>query len=213
MFNQKIPTAELLIAPGCAHCPSVLLALSELLKESIIGELNVINVAVHPEAADQRNTRSVPWMRIGDFELEGSTEKQTLRNWATHAKNGTGLGEYLQDLLESQKLDKATSLASNNSDALHALLELASDLETPMGVRIGIGAVFEELPSSSLSPLIPQLLTLSKSEEISLRADAAHYLGLVKTPEAIVRLQAMLQDTHPDVKEIAEDALEIQDPQ
>ena len=63
--------ALLLIATGCNHCPAVLEGLSRLLKQGRIGRLDVVNLAVHPETGQALGVRSVPWTRIGPFELEG----------------------------------------------------------------------------------------------------------------------------------------------
>ena len=47
----SVPDAELLIAPGCVHCPVVLDGLSALVKAGAIGRLEVVNIAQHPEIA------------------------------------------------------------------------------------------------------------------------------------------------------------------
>ncbi|MGB5200334.1 MAG: hypothetical protein WBR56_10600, partial [Sedimenticolaceae bacterium] len=44
------PDAELLIAPGCAHCAAVLAALTALVKRGDLGRLNVVQLGAHPEA-------------------------------------------------------------------------------------------------------------------------------------------------------------------
>ena len=79
------PDALLLMAPGCAHCPVVLEGLGRLLKEGRLGRLEVVNVAVHPEAAVAAGTRSVPWTRIGPFELDGLYGPAELAEWAAYA--------------------------------------------------------------------------------------------------------------------------------
>jgi len=50
----------LFIAPGCPHCPAVLQALSELLKDGEIAEMEVSNMALLPEKSQQLGIRSVP---------------------------------------------------------------------------------------------------------------------------------------------------------
>ncbi|MCU7801111.1 MAG: thioredoxin family protein [gamma proteobacterium symbiont of Lucinoma myriamae] len=56
---------KLFIAPGCPHCPNVLQALSELIKDGEIAEMEVSNMALVPEKAQELNIRSVPWIKIG----------------------------------------------------------------------------------------------------------------------------------------------------
>ena len=55
MSISPAPHAKLLVAPGCAHCPTVLQHLSTLLKENALGKLEVINIHQHPEIAQQLN--------------------------------------------------------------------------------------------------------------------------------------------------------------
>lgn len=82
--------ALLLIAPGCAHCPVVLEGLSLLVKQGNIGRLEVVNIVSHPEIASELGVRSVPWFRIGNFELEGSHTPEELRIWAERASQTDG---------------------------------------------------------------------------------------------------------------------------
>ncbi|BAN70001.1 sigma 54-interacting transcriptional regulator [endosymbiont of unidentified scaly snail isolate Monju] len=101
------PDVLLFIATGCAHCPAVLAALSELVKQGAVGRLEVVNIAARPEAAQIAGVRSVPWMRIGPFTLQGSHTPAELRQWVERAARGKGVAEYLGELIENQRLDEA----------------------------------------------------------------------------------------------------------
>jgi hypothetical protein len=202
------PDALLLMAPGCAHCPLVLESLGRLLKEGRLGRLEVVNVAAHPEAALAAGTRSVPWTRIGPFELDGLYGPAELAGWAGHAAAGTGMGAYLAHLLEHRQLDRAAAVARREAGALAALLGLAGSLETPMGVRIGISAVVEELQDTpALRDALPALAGLTASPGPQVRADAAHYLGLTGSDGARQPLERLLADPDPQVREIAAESL------
>jgi hypothetical protein len=188
----------------------VLRGLGELLKKGGIGRLEAINIAEHPEAAAEVGTRTVPWCRIGPFELEGLHSERELADWAEHARQGTGMPEYLSDLLESQKLDRVTRLVREQPGRQPDLIALIADLETPMGVRIGVGAVFEELAQhGELSALVPQLGALTRFPEPQIRADACHYLGLTEAPEAIPFVKPLLEDPDAEVREIAAESLPL----
>ena len=76
------PDALLLKTSSCPHCPIVLKALQALEAEGSIGELTVINIEDQPELADELGVRSVPWTRIGPFELAGLRTEQELRDWS-----------------------------------------------------------------------------------------------------------------------------------
>jgi HEAT repeat protein len=85
---------------------------------------------------------------------------------------------------------------------------LAGDLETPMAVRIGVGAVFEEFAgSASLAEVVPELGALCRSDEAQVRADACHYLGLSGAAEARPHVRDLLDDPDEEVREIAAESL------
>lgn len=202
--------ADLLIAPGCAHCPGVMDSLGKLVKEGLIGRLTVTNIAVHPEAAEQAGTRSVPWVRLGPYELEGAHSPAELREWAQLASDGGGMGVYLAYLLEHHRLPRAEAMVNDNPALLHELVPLVADLETPMGVRIGIGALFEEAQDQGqLAEILHELGALTLSPEPQVRADACHYLGLTESAEAADYIRPLLDDSDEQVREIATESLEL----
>ena len=205
--TTSVPDATLLIAPGCPHCPKVLQALSEFVKRGEIGSLEVINIAIHPEAAEKAGTRSVPWTRVGSFELVGALTPQEIRETIEKAGRADPL-EHLVHLLETSRLDEVVKAISNTPDALPSLVTLLDDLDTPMAVRIGIGAVLEELPETLVRSAETALITLTDSGNQSVRADAAHYLSLVDTDTSRETLQRLLSDSSEEVREIAGESLE-----
>jgi len=207
-MSQTPPDAQLLIAPGCAHCPVVLESLSQLLKSGRLGRLEVVNVQAHPEVAREVGTRSVPWCRIGPFELEGEQGPAELDKWTEHAAVGTGLSEYYAHLLETQRPHKVAEAVTREPSSFDGLLGMLEDSETPMTVRIGIGVVLEDLQGNPLLlHALPVLLRLAASDAANVRADAAHYLGLTRAPEAAAVLRGLLQDENPDVREIAAESI------
>jgi hypothetical protein len=210
MTSVNVPDAELLIATGCTHCPVVMAALSDLLKKGRIGRLDVYNIAAHPQAAEARGARGVPWIRIGPFELSGAHTPAELADWVERAGSPTGWQDYLQDRLAGGELEAATAAARRDAAARQALLALAADLETPFAVRIGVGAVLEELgPEGLLQDLVePIERTLVGSEHPQVRADAAHFLGLSGSPAAADPLRRLLDDDNAEVREIAQEALD-----
>lgn len=208
MSNQP-PDAYLLLAPGCAHCPTVLEGLSQLLKAGKLSRLEAVNIVAQPDAAEQASVRSVPWCRIGPFELDGAQSPAELTKWTQHATLGSGLDLYYSHLLETQRPHKVTSAIQHNPASLIELLGLLEDTQTPMSVRIGIGVVLEDLQGNPiLLHGLPSLMRLAQSNEANIRADIAHYLGLIHSDEAVALLGKLLQDEHPDVREIAADSLE-----
>ncbi len=202
----------LLIAPGCPHCHSVLHSLSELVKKGDIGRLEVVNIAVHPEIAQEVGTRSAPWIRIGSFELSGNYTPGELADWAKKAAAGDAGRDYIRELLEQQQLDQASHYIKDHPESLPLLLELMQDEDGSLSVKFGVGALLEELEGSTLlQGLVPALGDLTHSEKANIRGDAAHYLGLSHSPHARDRLVPLLDDPQQDVREIAAESLALLD--
>ncbi|MBI3775459.1 MAG: thioredoxin family protein, partial [Gammaproteobacteria bacterium] len=109
-----VPDALMLLAPGCAHCPVMLATLAELLKRGVIGRLDVVNIERHPEIAQQLGVRSVPWLRIGEFELSGARSPLELERWAQRNGSVQGHADYLTELLKSGVLNQAISVVDAN---------------------------------------------------------------------------------------------------
>jgi hypothetical protein len=203
------PDALLLLATGCAHCPGVLEGLSQLLKQGRLGRLEAVNIVEHPEAAQAVGTRSVPWTRIGAFELEGALTPAELARWVELAGSEDGYADYYSHLLETRRPHKVRQLLERHPETLSQLIALLADDNTPMAVRIGVGVVMEELEGDPLLVSGLEYLTaLAGSQQANVRADAAHFLGLTRHQDAAEPLKQLVTDAHPDVREIAEEALQ-----
>ena len=201
---------KLFIAPGCPHCPNVLQALSELIKAGEFAELKVSNMALVPEKAQALNIRSVPWIKIGPFELTGSQTKGELQTWINRAESETGMQDYFNELLKSGELKTVIRLLKKSPDLLHHLPQMMQNEATSLGAKIGIGAIFEEFQgSAAIQALIPSLSELIKSDNASIRNDACYYLGLTESPDAIAPIQSLAHDETKEVRETAHDALVI----
>lgn len=210
MSHREPPDALLLMATGCAHCPTVLQHLAELLKQGRIGRLEAINIVEHPEVAQRIGTRTVPWTRIGGFELTGSLSLGELEQWIDLTDKRDGAASYLSHLLETQRAHVAVDWLERNPDRVHDLLSLLESPATPIVVRIGIGVVAEELQGTPIwRAALADLIKLARSEDPAMRADAAHYLGLTRARDALEPLKGMLEDVNPDVREIAAESLAL----
>ncbi len=206
--KQAIPSALLLTAPGCPHCPGMKRVLEELLKEGLIGELDTVNIAEHPQQAETLGVRSVPWLKLGEFELEGLHSVGELRSWAGHAATPEGLGIFFTEQLKSGRLPKVMNMIRQHPDQLDALLQLAADAETELTVRIGISAVIEDLAGSgTLLEYLPVLETLGTHSDPRVRADACHFLAMTNSELAILPLERLTTDGNRSVREVATDSL------
>jgi hypothetical protein len=202
------PDALLLITGGCSHCPAALQALTALLKEGAIGRLQVINVAVHVEEAESRGVQSVPWTKIGPFEVEGVSTPARLRELALGVNDDAVFDAWLLETLKAGKRQKFEALVRQEPQRIHALARLMKNPEASMAIRLGIGAVLEELHGSGFSdPLIPGLAGMLGSDDRLLRADACHFLTLIGGEAIRSHMLACLNDADSEIREMAEEWL------
>ena len=212
MTKPSIPSAPdalLLLTSTCPYCPAVLTALNDLVKKGDIGKLEVVNIGTHPEIARRYGVRTVPWVRLGPFELEGLRSPAELKQWVERANTPEGLAEYFHELLKEGALQKVSAQAAHSPKALDALLRLLGDSDTELTVRIGINAVFEGLEgNAALQRSVEALIALSTHRDAHIRGDAAHLLSLTHSPLAQSHLDRLLQDEIADVRDIAREGLE-----
>jgi hypothetical protein len=79
-----------------------------------------------------------------------------------------------------------------------------------MSSRIGIGVVMEEFADTKLLQSYRERLEkLLEAKEIRIRVDAAHYLSLTASRQAIVALKKHRNDDNADVREVIEDSIEV----
>ena len=206
--GTSTPSATILITPQCPYCPAVISGLITLLKAGDIGKLEIINIVEHPEIARQKGVRSVPWTQINALELSGALTGKELKKWVAIAREQQR-SDYLSHLLETDRLPQAIEHIKSDPQQLPGLLTLLNDLDTPMAVRIGIGAVLEELEQTQfISAVVEPLLAMLASEHQQIRADAAHYLSLTADKKAIPALETLLHDPAAEVREIAAESIE-----
>lgn len=214
--NSTPPSALLLIATGCQHCPSVLQSLSELIKEGKLASLEVVNIVSAPERAQALNVRSVPWVKIGEFELVGMKSKSELQQWIDKSSQSADASsdkaidmvDYFEELLSNGELDKVQQLVESKPQTMQGLFDIMQNDQSSLSARLGVAAVIESLAGSNL--LIQQVGALGnycKDKNPRVRNDACYYLGLTHHNSARRYIEPLLQDDNAEVRETAEDAL------
>ncbi|MGV8933436.1 MAG: HEAT repeat domain-containing protein [Gallionellaceae bacterium] len=203
------PDALLFIAPGCIHCPVVLQGLSELLKQTLIGKLTVVNVVAHPEIAKEYGVRAAPWLQLGPFTLTGAQTPAELKQWTEWASSEEGAVHYVEHLLKEGGFKKAVAFVAEDTQRLKPLLAIVANPEANIEVRLGVSALLEGYSNKAeLQHLLPQLAELTHHADHRVRADACHLLGLTGSASARNFVESCLQDTHDEVREIATEALQ-----
>jgi hypothetical protein len=208
--NHTAPEALMLLGTHCPHCPLVLASLSELVKLGVLSKLEVINLEQRPEIGSELGVRTVPWVRIGTFELAGLHSKDELQSWAELAGSEQGMTRYFEELLGEGEVMRVLEMIADDHGLLHALIGLVSDVDAKINARIGAGVVFEDYEGKpELLALIPELGALTSHPDPRVRSDACHYLSL--THDASVReyIEPLLEDGDEDVREVAEESMAV----
>ena len=219
MSNESKQTIEatMLLSSHCAHCPGVLDSLSKMIKAGDIATLKIINLELNPDAMQEFNVRSVPWVRIGKHELTGAQTLEALKQRAEWAKddleNSDNITADFDFLLSDGQVNKVIESLQKDESGFSAIMTLLGDTGTVLSTRIGIGVVFEEFAGSTiLKTLIPQLGKLSTHEDARIRADSLHYLGMTADKSAMAILEAAKEDksnnNDDEINEIIADSLE-----
>jgi hypothetical protein len=206
--SNQPPDALMLLGTHCPHCPTILQGLGNLLKSGVIGRLEVINIEARPDVASKLGARSVPWVRIGPFELAGLRSENEFREWAQQASSGEGLTAYLKELLSTGEIDKARKLVNEESAGIDALLSAFAEANTPLNTRIGISAIMEDLEGSDLlNGITGRLGELTRHVDARVRGDACHYLTLTGNKAVIPYIEPLLEDPDENVRELAQESI------
>ncbi|MBE9567947.1 MAG: HEAT repeat domain-containing protein, partial [Proteobacteria bacterium] len=153
--------------------------------------------------------RSVPWLRIGPFELSGSRTKKEISLWVQRASSFDGISEYLSEILSEGKIKDASKLISHYPQALENVIDMMADPEEKINVRLGVGVIIEEMAETeAFRAVIPRLLDYLSHNDARIRGDACHYLSLTKDPVFIPKIEKLLADDSEEVREIAQDSLD-----
>ena len=205
---MTVPDATLMISSHCPHCASMLSVLSDLVKEGAVGHLSVVNVEIHPDLAKAENVRSVPWLRIGEFEFTGAHGATELRAWAERSQSEEGWADYFHQLLKDGQAARVIELVRTTPERLAAILPIVANPEASLNVRVGAGVLMEEFAhSAALKGLTARLGEMASDADARVRADACHYLSMTGDARAKPYLEAHIDDPDAEVREIARESL------
>lgn len=207
--KSRPPDALLLVGTHCPHCTVVLSALTELVKQGTIASLEVVNLEIKPEVAERLGVRTVPWARIGWFELEGLHSKTELKRWTDLASTSEGAIAYFSEVFAAGQVNKVLSIIKKQPDLMSYMFDLLADADAKINIRLGVGVVMEEYASEAeFTKYIPALVDLTSHQDQRVRSDACHYLSLTNNTDVIPYITALLEDSSEEVREVAKESLE-----
>jgi len=135
----------MLMGKQCAYCGPMMQILTELMKAGELAELRIVNIEENPELARQLGVRSVPWLQIGPFELQGARSRQEIVLWLQRASNFEGMTEYLDEVLAEGNIGYANKLIQQYPQALENVIALMADPHAKINVSLGMGVIIEEM--------------------------------------------------------------------
>lgn len=183
--------------------------LSRLVKKGDVAALHIINISQQTEFAGAHHIRSVPWLKIGPFILQGLQSQQEIETWLARSQSEQGMLDYFTEMLTNGELETVTDAVTQSPDTIRLFIPLLASDETNINVRLGMGAILEDLAGQAiLDKLLDGLRDLLRHDHARVRGDAAHFLSFINSPAAVEALQTCLTDPDQDVREIAAESLE-----
>lgn len=209
MSTSQLVDAVLLVTSQCPHCAGVIQSLSAMVKQGELASLEIINIEKKPEVAEKMGIRSVPWVKIGWFELEGLHSKKEFQEKVRQASSDAGALAHISEELSEGRVNRLLSLIDGQHELIHHVLNLLGDAEAKINIRLGIGVVMEEYAATEwFEPYISSLAEYTRHKDERVRADVCHYLSLCENQQAIPVIKMLLEDSNKDVREVAEESLE-----
>lgn len=207
------PQAELFIASGCAHCPTVMSQLSELLKVGKLSQLKITNIAVDNERAAHLNIRSVPWFSLSNslssMVFSGNYSAKEITQWVETSQTKEAMVNYIETLLKEGNLMTVVQAIQLAPKTFVSVIDMLKDEETSIDLRIGLDALLENFTATdTLKQQTPALLKMASEDNIRLQIDALHYLALTADTNNRAFLEEKTLDEDKQIQEAAIEALE-----
>jgi len=210
------PQAELFIASGCAHCPTVMSQLSELLKAGQLSQLKIINIAIDNERASQLNIRSVPWFSLSNsfssMVFSGNYNAKEITQWVETSQKKEAMVKYIEALLKEGNLMTVVQAIQLAPQTFSSVIDMLKDEETSIDLRIGLDALLENFTATdTLKQQAPALIKMASEDNVRLQIDALHYLALTadRNNKAFIKEKTLHEDRQ--IQEAAVEALETLD--
>ena len=211
MDRENIASTEVLMLVGthCSFCGPMLKIVSEMVKQGDLATLRVVNIEQDQTLASELGVRSVPWLRIGPFELAGVRNKEEIKLWLDRANSEGGITAYLEEILAEGNVLTANKFVKHYPKALDNVIDLVMDAEGKINVRLGAAVIIEDMAESeNFKVVIPRLVDGLSDKDARVRGDACHYLSLTKKAQYLSVIEPLLSDESEEVREIAQDSID-----
>ncbi len=198
------------IAPACPHCPrAVSSAIDVALSNGGVG-VTVVDAQQFTALAEEHAVKSVPLTLIdGELRLTGVFEPAQLAEQLLGRGGGGYQARLLRSLIEEGLIARAARKILTPEGSGAFVSEWASSsTSSRMGLMLAAAEALS-LDATALDDRVEALSRQLGSRDAALRGDTADLLGQIGHPSAEPRLLGLLDDSNPDVAEIASEALEL----
>jgi hypothetical protein len=212
MTTDKLKDSPILVTMvmgvQCSYCGPMMQALIDLMKAGKIGKLEILNIEENIDFVRQQGVRSVPWLKIGDFELIGKQTIDEIEQWLKRATSAEGMRQYIAQMLTQGDIKTILALVGKQPKVLATILSLLNAGDAKINIRLGIGVIMETYAETKIfKPYIAQLGAYLKHKDARVRADACHYLSLTKDKQQYKAIEKLINDESAEVREIAQESL------
>ncbi len=199
----------ILIADSCTYCPHVVESVLAMAVHQPLITATVVDAIRFGELAERFKVKSVPTTIINDNRtILGQVSISQLLDHLLNSQEPESLTADLDSMIQSGRAEDAAALLCRSKKP-RAILPLYVSKE--FSKRIGALVTLEEALAINpriLDPALDDLIDLLSHEDVGLRGDTAGLLGKIGNPAAIPALKRTLEDSDPDVREAAAEALE-----
>lgn len=184
---------KLFVLHDCQLCPQMEKIFKNMYESGAVNSLEVMDVAQHPELAKQYNIRSVPFYLINDVAFSGLKSATDIRQLLGMDETKK-IEQQISQLLTEGDLGSTQELVSSNEGARKAMIQLLTNEDTELLIRIGLTAVFESLaPSGIFIEFEDQIKQMSEDTNERIAIDAMYYLSLMATEGSLKHLSEIAQ--------------------
>jgi glutaredoxin len=185
---------KLFVMPGCQLCPQMESLFHKMHENGAINELEVINVAEHPELAEKYHIRSVPYYFIDGVGFSGLKPQHDIEQ-ILQQDDSDNWKQLIVEELSGGELAAAEKQVREHARARDAMMQLLGDAETALVVRIGLSAIIETLAEEGLlRDREAQFIELAATQNPTIGQDALYYLSLLGTDKALQALTDIASD-------------------
>jgi len=197
------------IAPSCPHCPGAVRRANRLALASPLITTSIVDAQQFSGLARRFGARAVPLTVLDEgLSWTGIIPASELAGEVLSRGQEGQEARLFRSLIETSRFGEAARRIREGGGAAHLLAAWKeSNTSSRMGLLLAAGEALDHQPAA-LDGIVADLLSLLRAEDAPLRGDTADLLGRIGHPAAREALRALRDDPHPDVAEIAAEALQ-----